>query len=247
MQQMQLRSTNGRNAHLRATLRKEADPLPRLVEALLYLHEKGHFNIEIVKKVKRNLKGVNFTVEDIQRLIHEIGNRHRDLCENTGRFISHLVNEIIRNEDVFTLEFPYKRLNYLGEDLKKGQLILKGKLGSYLANGQMGGRIVVYGYVLHYAGRGLRGGELILRRNAGSYLANGQKGGIIVAEGSVGLYAGYYMLGGELVIKGSAGSGLAAYQRGGSISAGEAVEYLAGWRRRGGELIIRGKSLPLNK
>ncbi len=103
------------------------------------------------------------------------------------------------------------RTKRIGQEMKSGEIVIKGNADMYLGSRMRGGKIVLHGDAESFTGLQMRGGELVIKGNAGSYLGSsyrgdwrGMRGGTIIVEGNVGSEAGEFMRGGLIHVKGDA-------------------------------------------
>ncbi len=125
------------------------------------------------------------------------------------------------------------RLDYVGQEMKSGELLVDGDVGIQAGRLMAGGRLTVLGNAGPWAASGMKTGVLEIRGAAGDQLGGplageiaGMRGGIVVVRGSVGERAGDRMRRGTIIIEGEAGS-------------------FAGSRMIAGTLIVRHRAGPL--
>ena len=125
------------------------------------------------------------------------------------------------------------RLDYIGQEMNSGELIVEGNVGIQAGRLLSGGRLTVLGNTGPWAASGMKAGVFEIRGTAGDRLGGplageiaGMRGGIVVVRGSVGKRAGDRMRRGTIIIEGQAGD-------------------YAGSRMIAGTLIVRGSAGPL--
>lgn len=113
----------------------------------------------------------------------------------------------------------------------------------FIGDGLVDGTIIVEGDAGAFAGAGMKTGRIDVRGNAGPWLGAGMKGGIVHVTGSAGAEAGgmragdrYGMLGGTIVVEGNVGPRAATRARRGAIIARGTFGEAAGARMMGGTL-----------
>lgn len=113
----------------------------------------------------------------------------------------------------------------IGQEMGKGEIVIKGSSGMYTGAYMKGGKIVVEGDSGDFSGLMMRGGELHIMGNAGNYLGAtyrgdrlGMRGGIIVVEGNAGLEVGGFLNGGKIIVKGNTGSFAGVHMKKGLIA-----------------------------
>lgn len=126
--------------------------------------------------------------------------------------------------ETLTVEGGSERLDYVGQGLDLGTIVVDGDAGAY-------------------AGADITRGKLEIRGNAGAYLAAGAKGGLVTVKGSAGEFLGgarsgerFGMLGGMVVVEGSVGQRAGERMRRGTVIARGAFGPAAGSRMVGGTL-----------
>jgi formylmethanofuran dehydrogenase subunit C len=135
-------------------------------------------------------------------------------------------------ETRIVIDGDVERTKRIGQEMKSGEIIVKGNAGMHLGSKMRGGRIVVEGDVDAFAFQEIRGGEVHIKGNAGNYLGSayrgnwrGMRGGTITVDGNAGSEIGTFMRGGVIRIKGKAGA-------------------FAGVHMNKGLIIIEGKADP---
>jgi len=139
----------------------------------------------------------------------------------------------IGNIEQIRIQGACDRLDYIGRDMKSGEILVEGDVGVQAGRQMAGGRLTVLGNVGPWAASGMKAGVFEIRGAAGDRLGSplageiaGMRGGIVVVRGSVGERVGDRMRRGTIVIEGEAGP-------------------YAGSRMIAGTLIVRRKAGPL--
>lgn len=126
-----------------------------------------------------------------------------------------------------------KGSDHIGEKMKGGKIIIKGKSGDYLGQEMVGGGIIT-GSCGDYAFRNMCGGWGVVLGDAGDYLGLGNSGGRLLAKGSCGNRTGWLMHKGRIRVNKDAGDYLGLLMSGGEIVVHGKAGTRAGWRMRGG-------------
>ncbi|MEE8167743.1 MAG: formylmethanofuran dehydrogenase subunit C [Candidatus Hydrothermarchaeales archaeon] len=136
------------------------------------------------------------------------------------------------------------RTKRIGQEMKSGEILVKGNADMYIGARMKGGRIVVEGDVDSFAALQMAGGELVIKGNAGNYLGSsyrgdwrGMKGGSIVVEGNIGSESGEFMIGGKMHIKGNPGAFLGLHMSKGLIVIDGKAESRLGAQMIGGNIV----------
>ncbi len=207
------------------------------------------------------LKGVNYTIKDIEELCLTLSKSYTNETTSIGIFISAAINKIIKETDTINLDFTGIEVNYLGYCLTRGNLIIKGSVGydtgqsmqsgSITIHGNAGdctgyymeeGSIIVDGNAGEDTGEYMRSGSITIHGNAGDFTGGSMKGGSIIVDGNSGKYTGHFMQSGSITIHGNAGDCTGYYMEDGSIivdgNAGDAT----GRFMKGGSIIVDGNA-----
>jgi formylmethanofuran dehydrogenase subunit C len=155
----------------------------------------------------------------------------------------------VKAEDIrIILEGDLSKVKRIGQEMKEGEIVVKGDVGMYVGERMGGGRLIVEGNIGDFGGQQMRGGELIIRGNAGNYLGSsyrgdwrGMMGGLIIVEGSAGSENGVFMMGGKIHIKGNCGPFAGLHMRKGIIIIDGGAPKRAGAQMIGGTLVIKGE------
>ena len=100
-----------------------------------------------------------------------------------------------------------RNCDYLGWKWKKGTLIIKSDVGSFLGVQMSNGKIIVEGSCEHHVGSGMTGGKIFLKSNAYDFVGSplpgskiGMNGGLIVINGKAGNFLGLQMRRGVIFV-----------------------------------------------
>jgi formylmethanofuran dehydrogenase subunit C len=124
----------------------------------------------------------------------------------------------------------------VGEGMRGGRILVKGRAGNYLGE-QMSGGGIVAGCCGDYAFRGMVKGWGVILGDAGKFIGLGNSGGSIAVRGRCGERAGWLMRGGRLRIAEEAGDYLGILMSGGEIVVLGGAGAWAGWRMKGGSIM----------
>lgn len=113
---------------------------------------------------------------------------------------------------------------YLGFQMKKGNIVLHGHAGGFAASGMAGGTLHIHGSVGDYLAsaipgdrKGMKGGLVIVTGNAGDRVGDQMRRGIVLIEGNVGAYCASRMLAGTIGVMGSVGDYIGYGMRRGTL------------------------------
>ncbi len=118
-----------------------------LFEDALEEFKANSFNDENFSTASTLLKGVNYTIKDIEELCPILSKSYANETNSIGIFISAAINKIIKETDTINLDFAGIEVNYLGYNLPCGNLIIKGNAGKYTGGSSEGGEIKVNGKI----------------------------------------------------------------------------------------------------
>jgi len=137
------------------------------------------------------------------------------------------------------------RLDYVGQEMKNGELVVDGDLGIQAGRLMAGGRLTVLGNAGPWAASGMKAGVLEIRGAAGDRLGGalagevaGMRGGIIIVRGSVGERAGDRMRRGTIIVEGKAGPYAGSRMIAGTVIVRDAAGPLAGFLLRRGTIVL---------
>jgi formylmethanofuran dehydrogenase subunit C len=137
------------------------------------------------------------------------------------------------NLDRIHIQDACDRFDYVGREMKSGELLVEGDVGVQAGRLMAGGHLRVLGNTGPWAASGMKAGVLEIRGTAGDQLGGplagelaGMRGGVVVVRGSAGARAGDRLRRGTIIVENGAG----AY---------------AGSRMIAGTLIVRGRVGPL--
>ncbi len=191
------------------------------------------------------------TIEEIEELKVQAGNKQINLSEifsvkgETSEDPSDL--RIIIDGDV-------SRVKRIGEEMKAGEILVKGNAGMLTGALMSGGSLIVEGNADAWFCQEMKGGESIVKGNAANYLGSsyrgdwtGMTGGKISVEGNAKSDIGEYMSKGTIIIKGDVESFVGVHMQGGTIIIeGNALERI-GSEMDKGTILVKGeikKPLP---
>lgn len=146
------------------------------------------------------------------------------------------------------------RLDDVGAEMTRGELVVEGNAGARAGAEMSGGRILIEGSAGMGAGIAMSGGELCIAGNAGDHVGTalpgereGMRNGIVIVGGDAGASVGDRMRLGLIVVVGSAGPFCGARMNAGTIVVGDGIGPSAGAAMRRGTLVApRGilRTLP---
>ncbi len=188
-------------------------------------------------------------VDEIEHLAIFHGNRKetlKDFFDVSGTKIDDAADiRIIIDGDV-------SRTKRIGENMKSGEIIIKGDVDMYVGLKMSGGKIIVEGNTDSFAGQQMVGGELIIKGNTKDYLGasyrgdwRGMKGGSIIVEGNAGCEVGEFMVGGKIHIKGDCGPFAGVHMKKGLIVIEGKSSGRTGAQMTGGNIVMMGGNTRL--
>jgi formylmethanofuran dehydrogenase subunit C len=126
--------------------------------------------------------------------------------------------------DTVKIESGSARLDFVGNELDHGTMIVEGDVGVGAGRNMRGGRLEIKGDAGTLLGSGISGGEILVKGSAGSQVGGlsagdkfGMTGGLIVIDGHAGDRAGDRMRRGTIYIRGKCGSFAGSRMVGGTI------------------------------
>jgi len=135
----------------------------------------------------------------------------------------------------------------IGQEMKAGEILIKGSAGMYVGALMKGGKITVEGNVDSFSGMMMTGGEIHIKGSAGDYLGCtyrgdrlGMRGGVIVVEGDAGIETGQYLNGGKIIVKGSTGAFTGVHMKKGLIVVEGKAGARVGAQMTGGAIVVKG-------
>jgi formylmethanofuran dehydrogenase subunit C len=141
------------------------------------------------------------------------------------------------------------RLDYVGQEMKDGELVIDGDVGIQAGRLMTGGRLTVLGNVGPWAASGMKAGVLEIRGVAGDRLGGalagevaGMRGGIVIVRGSVGERAGDRMRRGTIIVEGKAGPYAGSRMIAGTLIVRGSAGPLAGFLLKRGTIVLGGSS-----
>jgi formylmethanofuran dehydrogenase subunit C len=123
-----------------------------------------------------------------------------------------------------------ERTKRIGQEMRGGEVVVKGDVGMHLGSKMRGGKIIVEGNVDAFAAQEIRGGEVLIKGDVGNYLGSAYRGN----------WRG--MRGGKITVEGNAGSEIGTFMRGGVIRVGGDSGAFAGVHMAKGLIVIEGKA-----
>lgn len=188
---------------------------------ILTLKVKIKIPVDMSPVIPENITGKKLS--EISRMKLEVGNRKLaldDLFTIKGSSDSEAIT--IRKCDT--------KLDFIGHNMNKGEIIVDGSAGDYLGKSMTGGEIIVSGSTGRWAGTGMKSARIEIKKDAGDYLGAtlpggqyGMQGGLIHIHGNAGARVGEYMRRGIIAIEGDTGG-------------------YCGYRMRAGTILILGQS-----
>jgi formylmethanofuran dehydrogenase subunit C len=159
----------------------------------------GEYKLSIASAL---LKGVNYTIKDIEELCPILSQSYANETNSIGIFISAAINKIIKETDTIVLDFAGIEVNFLGYNLPCGNLIIKGSVGDDIGNHMQSGSITIHGNAGRWTGCSMKGGSIIVEGNAGDYTGRSMHSGSITIRGNADNFTGDYSEGGEIKVNG---------------------------------------------
>ncbi|MGR9046015.1 MAG: formylmethanofuran dehydrogenase subunit C, partial [Gammaproteobacteria bacterium] len=150
---------------------------------------------------------------------------------------SNVQNIVIKNS--------FGKLDFIGQELSDGRIVVEGDAGAYLGLGMVGGEIHVSGNAGIFAACEMKKGMITIDGDAGDFLGGalpgnkmGMKGGIVLVKGNAGERVGDHMRRGYILIEGDAGDYCGSRMTAGTIAVmGQTGRYL-GYAMRRGTLLL---------
>ncbi len=150
-----------------------------------------------------NLSGKSLA--EIERLPVQHGNRQESLAEFFAVSGDAADGEIV-------LEGDLSRVKWVGAEMTRGRITVRGSVGTHVGSEMAGGEIVVQGDAGDWVGAEMRGGLVHVHGNAGHQVGaayrgsrRGMRGGTILVHGSAGNEIGSTMRRGLIAIGGDSG------------------------------------------
>ena len=188
-----------------------------LFENVLEEFAKSNTYEDVLSTASTLLKGVNYTIKDIEELCLTLSKSYTNETTSIGIFISAAINKIIKETDTINLDFAGIEVNCLGYCLTRGNLIIKGNAGKYTGDSMQSGSITIHGNAGDYTGDSMEDGSIIVDGNAGKYTGDFMQSGSITIHGNAGEYTGHSMEGGSIIVDGNAGNYVGIFSEGGEI------------------------------
>jgi len=131
--------------------------------------------------------------------------------------------------------------DYLGEFMKRGELIITGNGGDLLGRFMSGGTLCIKGNAKNDVGDTMTDGEITVHGNAGDYPGSNMNGGKIHIYKNAGEAVGLHMQSGYIVIGGNAGEDVGMSMESGLIEVQGSITSLAFNCK--GDVFVRGKRI----
>ncbi len=144
------------------------------------------------------LKGVDYTIKNIEDLCPRLSLSYTKETNSIGIFISAAINKIIKKTDTVNIYLLGIEVDYLGSYLPCGNLIIHGNVGKM-------------------TGTCMENGIIIIEGNAGTNTGHQMKNGIIIIEGNAGINTGCFMSEGTIIVGGNVGDFTGELSYGGKI------------------------------
>ena len=143
--------------------------------------------------------------------------------------------------DVIEVRGETAKLKWIGKEMSRGRIHVRGNAGMHLGSAMVGGRIDVDGNAGDWVGGEMKGGTIHIRGNAGGQLGSAYRGGItgmdggtILVEGTAGIELGMRMKRGLIAIRGTVRDFAGLQMKGGTIVLMNGAELRTGaWMLRG--------------
>ncbi len=187
------------------------------------------------------LKGVDYTIKNIEDLCPRLSLSYTKETNSIGIFISAAINKIIKETDTIVLDFAGIEVNYLGYCLTRGNLIIKGSVGDYTGHYMQSGSITIHGNAGEYTGDFMQSGSITIHGNAGDWTGDSMQSGSIIVDGNAGKYTGDFMQSGSITIHGNAGEYTGHSMKDGSIIVDGNAGSFTGDYSKGGEIKVNGE------
>lgn len=147
-------------------------------------------------------------------------------------------------EDRLVISGSDDRLDDVGAEMTRGELVVEGNVGARAGLGMSGGRVSIEGSAGVGAGTAMAGGELRIAGDAGDRLGTalpgerqGMREGVVIVGGAAGAGVGDRMRRGLIVVMGPVGPFCGARMGAGTIVVGGEVGPSAGAAMRFGTLV----------
>jgi formylmethanofuran dehydrogenase subunit C len=147
-----------------------------------------------------------------------------------------------------------EKLDSIGKELDRGEMIIEGDVGAYLAMAMQGGSITVRGNSGIFTACELKDGLVQIDGNTDDFVGAaltgnklGMQGGMVLVKGNVGARVGDHMRRGIILVEGNAGDYLGSRMTAGTIAVmGEVGRHIGYAMRRGTLLLWQQPDLPAN-
>jgi formylmethanofuran dehydrogenase subunit C len=158
-----------------------------------------------------------------------------------------------RVSEKILIEKSCDKLIYVGQDMTKGSIKVKGDVGDFLGQGLKGGIVTVEGNSGSWIGNNMSGGRININGNAGDYVGAGLPGdsfgmrnGLINITGNAGDRVGDRMRRGIIIIQGKSGDYCGSRIHAGTIIALNKVGTHPGEGMRRGTIILAKRPIHIS-
>lgn len=131
----------------------------------------------------------NLSVQDIKKLALTNSLIVSDVFDVTGSDINHIV-----------FDKASKKLDYIGYQMKQGEITVQGNAGDFLGAELQGGTLTCSGNVGERAADKMRRGIVLIDGNAGAYCCSRMIAGTVGIYGNVGEHLGYALRRGTILL-----------------------------------------------
>ncbi|MFL5092117.1 MAG: formylmethanofuran dehydrogenase subunit C [Xanthobacteraceae bacterium] len=151
------------------------------------------------------------------------------------------------------IENACERLDWIGQDMTDGEILVEGNVGIQAGRTMRGGRLTIAGDAGPWAASAMIGGTLEITGNAGDRLGGplagemtGMRGGIVIVRGHAGERAGDRLRRGTILVEGGAGRYAGCRMVAGTLVARRKVGPLPGYLMRRGTIVLGEGSAALS-
>ena len=151
------------------------------------------------------------------------------------------------------IENACERLDWIGQDMMDGEILVEGNVGIQAGRTMRGGRLTIAGNAGPWAASAMIGGTLEITGNAGDRLGGplagemtGMRGGIVIVRGHAGERAGDRLRRGTILVEGGAGRYAGCRMVAGTLVARRKVGPLPGYLMRRGTIVLGEGSAALS-
>ena len=205
----------------------------------LTLRERLDHRLDLSPLVPHALAGK--TIRQIERMELQTGDRPIKLAD--------VFRVRAGNIEQIRIQGGCDRLDYVGQEMNSGELIVEGSVGIQAGRLMSGGRLTVLGNTGPWAASGMKSGVFEICGTTGDRLGGplageiaGMRGGILVVRGSAGKRAGDRMRRGTIIIEGHAGDYAGSRMIAGTLIVRRSAGPLAGFLLKRGTIVLGGSS-----